>query len=154
MWRKNRGLCCERSRLPSEAFCVVHPLLDMPEAVDEGWLQRGEFEAGFSKGSQEVKRDKHVFLGYSSEAASVADSVGRFLTEKLGLTVYDWGDFHRERLSGSLLRMPSGSPTVSFSYSWRMTTYPAERLDWELLATMLSMRRAITPERKADSTRW
>lgn len=54
----------------------------------------GEFEAAFSKWLHKVKRHKHVFLGYSSEAASVADSVARFLTEKLGLTVYDWHDFH------------------------------------------------------------
>jgi predicted nucleotide-binding protein len=42
-----------------------------------------------------VRSQHHVFLGYSSQAAPVAEKIKKYLTDELGLRVYDWHSFQR-----------------------------------------------------------
>jgi predicted nucleotide-binding protein len=64
-----------------------------PASLDTEWLDSPEFTSEFKKWTEEVECFRHVFLGYSSQATEVAKIIGKFLSEKLELRVFDWHDF-------------------------------------------------------------
>jgi hypothetical protein len=63
-----------------------------PRSLKPEWLQTNEFKSDFSRWLEEVKKHRHVFLGYGSEAEPVATAIFRYLTE-LGVDVLDWHQF-------------------------------------------------------------
>lgn len=67
--------------------------IDMPRSLSPEWLRSDGFKYEFDGWLKKVKRRAHVFLGYSSQAAEVANLISRFLTEKLKLRVCDWHNF-------------------------------------------------------------
>jgi predicted nucleotide-binding protein len=69
----------------------VHPVVQMPKAVDSEWLSSTQFNEEFNKWLKLV--NWHVFLGYSSQASTVADRIRKFIVDELHLTVFDWRDF-------------------------------------------------------------
>jgi len=71
----------------------VHTVVQMPNAVDSEWLTSTEFNEEFNKWLKLVNCHKHVFLGYSSQASTVADRIRKFIVDELHLTVFDWRDF-------------------------------------------------------------
>jgi len=72
----------------------------MPRTLRPDWLETDEFQADFSRWLEDVNRNKHVFLGYASEAESVANSISLYLNG-LGVDVLDW---HQFRTSGFILQ--------------------------------------------------
>jgi Predicted nucleotide-binding protein containing TIR-like domain len=71
----------------------VHPIIDLPNSLDPAWLDSPSFEYEFKKWLEKVRCFRHVFLGYSSKAEDVGAKIQLFLTQKLGLQVFDWHDF-------------------------------------------------------------
>jgi hypothetical protein len=67
--------------------------IGVPNSLNPEWLESVEFETEFQRWLKEVDRFRHVFLGYSSKATSVGNALRAFLSEKLGLRVFDWHDF-------------------------------------------------------------
>lgn len=67
--------------------------VDVPNSLRPEWLESSEFESEFQSWLREVDCFRHVFLGYSSKATDVANSLWTFLSEKLKLRVFDWHDF-------------------------------------------------------------
>jgi len=64
-----------------------------PASLRTEWLETSEFEREFNKWINEVECFRHVFLGYSSKATEVANSVHKFLSKTMKLRVFDWHDF-------------------------------------------------------------
>jgi CAP12/Pycsar effector protein, TIR domain len=71
----------------------LHPTVTLPNSLDTKWFGSDEFAREFAGWLKGVRRCRHVFLGYSSQAAPVANLVSQFLTEKLSVRVFDWHDF-------------------------------------------------------------
>jgi len=71
----------------------VRRLIDIPNSLDPEWLKSQEFKGTFENWKREVNSFRHVFLGYSSQASDVANTIRVFLAEKVGVTVFDWHDF-------------------------------------------------------------
>lgn len=71
----------------------VHPIITLPNSLDPNWLDTQEFVPVFAEWLNQVKLHRHVFLGYSSQATSVADLIYKYLNEQLELRVFDWRDF-------------------------------------------------------------
>jgi hypothetical protein len=67
--------------------------LDLPKSLGPDWLKKEPFKTELARFLVRVRARYHVFLGYSSQAETVADKVARFLTERLKLRVYDWKRF-------------------------------------------------------------
>jgi hypothetical protein len=65
----------------------------VPNLLRPEWLESSEFDSEFQSWLREVDCFRHVFLGYSSNAANVANSIRTFLAEKLRLRIVDWHDF-------------------------------------------------------------
>jgi hypothetical protein len=68
-------------------------LAEMPKFATSDWLRSDEFELRFKNWLKDVRKQKHVFLGYSSQARATANEITRYLTEKLDLSVLDWHNF-------------------------------------------------------------
>ena len=68
-------------------------VVKVPASLRIDWLESVEFEREFNKWVQEVECSRHVFLGYSSKATEVANSIHQFLSNTLKLRVFDWHDF-------------------------------------------------------------
>jgi hypothetical protein len=71
----------------------THPIVEMPNSATGDWLESNEFRKGFAHWLKIVRKQKHVFLGYASQAKSTADKITRYLTETVGLSILDWHDF-------------------------------------------------------------
>jgi hypothetical protein len=71
----------------------AQPIVEMPTSATGAWLESNEFKRGFAHWLKNVRKQKHVFLGYASQAESTADEIIRYLTEEVGLTILDWHDF-------------------------------------------------------------
>ena len=71
----------------------VHPIVEMPNSAGAVWLKTKDFENAFVRWLTHVRKQKHVFLGYASQARETANEITRYLTGKLGLTILDWHDF-------------------------------------------------------------
>jgi len=71
----------------------VPQIISLPSSLDVAWLDSKEFDQEFALWLNEVNSRRHVFLGYSSQAESVADLIYKSLTEKLNLRVFDWKNF-------------------------------------------------------------
>jgi hypothetical protein len=67
--------------------------LDLPSSLDPKWLRSERFDIQFDRFLKTVQARYHVFLGYSSQAETVADKLLIFLTDRLKLRVYDWHRF-------------------------------------------------------------
>jgi hypothetical protein len=71
----------------------VHPVISLPRSLDTDWLKSEKCERDLRAWRQQVQSARHVFLGYSSQAAAVGEKVHKYLTEKLKLRVFDWHEF-------------------------------------------------------------
>jgi hypothetical protein len=71
----------------------IHPLIELPGSLDPDWLDSPAFNYEFKKWLEQIHSFRHIFLGYSSKAAEVGAKINLFLTQKLGLQVFDWNDF-------------------------------------------------------------
>jgi hypothetical protein len=71
----------------------VGRLVEIPKSATADWLRSNEFEPRFKNWLKDVRKQKHVFIGYSSQARATANEVTRYLTEKLDLSVLDWRNF-------------------------------------------------------------
>jgi hypothetical protein len=69
-------------------------VVKMPASLKTEWFDSPEFDGEFNKWIEEVQGFRHVFLGYSSKATEVANTIHKFLSETLELRVFDWHDFH------------------------------------------------------------
>jgi hypothetical protein len=85
----------EKSVDPRGAFRngSVHPIIELPRSLDLDWLDSPAFGHEFKKWLDQVRCFRHVFLGYSSKADNVGAKIQLFLTQKLGVQVFDWHDF-------------------------------------------------------------
>lgn len=81
------------------------PVLDVPADATAVWLTGREFKDFLRARSEQVKRRRDVFLGYSTPASAVAQVI-RARLEADGVTVIDWARAFRK--AGSFLgsRMP------------------------------------------------
>lgn len=68
-----------------------NPILFMPQDADRTWLDSETFGLRFQLWADQLAERKDVFLGYCSEARHVAQAIHLFLSEKLKLSVLDWG---------------------------------------------------------------
>jgi hypothetical protein len=68
-------------------------VVKIPGSLSAEWFDEWEFRSEFQKWLGEVECFRHVFLGYSSKATDVANTVYKFMSEKLKLRVFDWHDF-------------------------------------------------------------
>lgn len=68
-----------------------NPILFIPEGADTKWLEGDAFRHRFDVWARQLADRKDVFLGYCSKARPVAQSLHLFLTEKLKVSVTDWG---------------------------------------------------------------
>jgi hypothetical protein len=68
----------------------VHPVVAVPTKAGPEWLNTSTFQDTFTEWLKKVRRQKHVFLAYSTRAKPMADAVHRFLVDKLKLSVLDW----------------------------------------------------------------
>lgn len=62
----------------------------VPSKAGLKWLDSPSFTDMFSEWLKRVREQRHVFLGYSSGVAALANQVQRYLTEHLHLSVLDW----------------------------------------------------------------
>jgi Predicted nucleotide-binding protein containing TIR-like domain len=67
--------------------------MDLPKSLDTDWLEADKFESEFQGWLKKVRARSHVFLGYSSQAATVANSISDYLTKGHGLKVHHWSEF-------------------------------------------------------------
>jgi hypothetical protein len=65
-------------------------ILFLPEDADGKWLEGESFRHRFSVWAEQLSERKDVFLGYCSQAQSVAQAVHLFISSKLKLSVLDW----------------------------------------------------------------
>ena len=65
----------------------VRPVVLVPSKAGPDWLTTSTFQDPFKAWLEEVRQQRHVFLGYSSGARAMADSLHRFLVGKLRLKV-------------------------------------------------------------------
>jgi len=69
------------------------PPIDLPKSLDTDWLEADKFKSEFQGWLKKVKARSHVFLGYSSQAAAVANSISDYLTSEHRLRVQHWHEF-------------------------------------------------------------
>ncbi len=62
----------------------------IPSGATTAWLKDDEFIIPFSRWMNKLKNRKDVFFGYSSQAASTANKIMKFLMIDLKLKVLDW----------------------------------------------------------------
>ncbi|HLJ90321.1 MAG TPA: TIR domain-containing protein [Candidatus Angelobacter sp.] len=72
---------------------LMHPIVDVPASLDPDWLDSPSFAYEFDKWLDQVRSHRHVFLGYSTQASEIGAQINNFLTQKVGLSVFDWHDF-------------------------------------------------------------
>lgn len=70
-------------------------IVKVPNSLEPEWVEGPEFAPEFDKWVKDVECHRHVFLGYSSQAAPVADKIYKFLSTTLRLRVFDWHEFHK-----------------------------------------------------------
>jgi hypothetical protein len=87
--------------------------LKMPRDLQVEWLDGELFSARFQHWLTDVRRQKHVFLGYCSKANRVAAEIRSFI-ENIGLSVLDWHDFS---LAGSLIARIEEAATLCVNNS-------------------------------------
>ena len=68
-------------------------VLKMPNKLDRAWLDSDDCNSVFNSWVEDVECFRHVFLGYSSQATDTANKLYKFMTETLGLRVFDWHQF-------------------------------------------------------------
>jgi len=73
-------------------------VLEIPNSASTDWLATSEFEPRFANWLKDVRKQRHIFLGYSSQARVTANEITRYLTEKMDLTVLDWHDFQPSKM--------------------------------------------------------
>ena len=56
-------------------------VVKVPDSLKLDWLQSEEFESEFGKWKREVDQNRHVFLGYSTQARDTAAPLFKYLTE-------------------------------------------------------------------------
>jgi hypothetical protein len=71
----------------------VQRTFSIPNSLDVNWLDSDEFALVFNEWLNQVNRHRHVFLGYSSQATTVADLIHKYLSEELKVSIFDWRDF-------------------------------------------------------------
>ncbi len=71
----------------------VTRIVKVPDSLRTDWLDEPDFAGEFKGWINDVQCFRHVFLGYSKKAETIANSLYKFLTENLKLRVYDWRDF-------------------------------------------------------------
>lgn len=93
----NRPLLVLRDKLLAERGVLrggyLPQVAKIPNSLSEDWIDSDEFGREFDKWVQKVKRFRHVFLGYSSQSTETGGSLHAYLSEDLGLKVFDWHDF-------------------------------------------------------------
>jgi hypothetical protein len=70
-----------------------YPVIGLPNSLGVEWLDSEEFKREFRAWLDRVNEYKHVFLGYSTQAAEVGNMLYKFLNENLKLRVFDWQNF-------------------------------------------------------------
>jgi len=65
-------------------------VVKLPRQLGPEWLESRDFTSEFSKWTREMESFRHVFLGYSSQAAEVAERIRKFLINTLKLRIFDW----------------------------------------------------------------
>lgn len=99
------GAISHRLRLPTLIFSDRHIadrgvfnrslgrfIVNLPEDYAMSWLDGDEFGFALSDWHEEVRQRRDVFLGYSSAARGIANSLKRYIETDVGARVLDWHD--------------------------------------------------------------
>ena len=76
----------------------MHPVIVVPPKAELEWFDTSTFQDTFADWLKRVREQEDVFMSYSSRAQSMADSVRRFLIDRLKLSVLDWNDLPSSRI--------------------------------------------------------
>lgn len=67
-------------------------IVDLPPDYSLSWLESEEFKFALNDWHDEMNLRRDVFLGYSSNARGIANSLKRYIETGAGATVLDWHD--------------------------------------------------------------
>lgn len=68
----------------------VHRHIETPSKLEAKWLGSQQFESEFSEWANQVRKQKHIFMGYSSHATLTANKISATIAKKAHLTIVDW----------------------------------------------------------------
>jgi hypothetical protein len=68
----------------------VPETVDLPNKLGIDWLNSFQFANAFANWVSLVKKSKHIFLGYSTQASDVAVRIRTMIEARLKLRVFDW----------------------------------------------------------------
>ncbi|NJN36518.1 MAG: hypothetical protein HC794_04990 [Nitrospiraceae bacterium] len=67
-------------------------IVDLPHDYSLDWLKSDEFHFALGDWHEEMQQRRDVFMGYSSAARGIANSLKRYIEADVGATVLDWHD--------------------------------------------------------------